>query len=58
MNIKINEDKKSIKIEMKDQITKLIKKFEEDSGKNVASSDTTPSMHNLFKVDISSVEFE
>ena len=52
MNIKINEDKKTIKIEMKDQITKLIKKFEEDSGESIMSSVTKLETHNLFKVDM------
>ena len=33
MNIKINEEKKTIKIEMKDQITKLIKKLNRIAAK-------------------------
>ena len=40
---------------MKDQITNLIKKIEEDSREIIGSSVTTPETHNLFKVDISSV---
>ena len=43
---------------MKDQIRKLIDKFEEDSGESVKSHVTTPSTHNLFKVDIESVELD
>ena len=58
MNIKINEEKKTVNIEMKDQITNLVKKNEEESGESIGSSVTTPATHNLFKVDISSVGLE
>ena len=46
MNIEINEEEKTIKIDMKDQITNLIKKFEEDSGESIVISVTTPAIHN------------
>ena len=50
--------KKTFKIEMKDQIRKLIEKFEHDSGESVQNSVSTPSAHNLFKVDIMSIELD
>ena len=58
MNIMIDEEKKKVKIEMKEQIRKLINKFEEDSEESVKNPVTTPSTHNLFKVDTSSVELD
>ena len=56
MNLKIDKDKKTVKIDMKEQISKLIDKFEEDSGESVKISVTTPATHNLFKVDIEGIE--
>jgi len=58
MNINIDEEKKTVEIEMKDQINKLIDKFEEDSGENVKKAVSTPATHNLFKVNITTEELE
>ena len=58
MNVKIDKNQKTVKIEMKDQISKLIEEFEKNSGESVKSNVTTPSTYNLFKVDIASVELE
>ena len=49
MNVIIDKSQKTVKIEMKDQMRKLIEKFEHDSGESVQTSVSTPSAHNLFK---------
>ena len=43
---------------MKDQIKKLIDKFEEDSGEDVKKTVSTPATHNLFKVNITTEELD
>ena len=50
--------KKTVEIDMKDQIKQVIEKFEIETGEKVDSEVTTPATHNLFKVDLSSIELE
>ena len=58
MNINIDEENRTVEIQMKDQINKLIDKFKEDSGENIKTNVSTPVTHNLFKVNITSEELE
>ena len=58
MKINIDEENRTVEIEMKDQINKLIAKFEEDSGEDIKKKVSTPATHNLFKVEITTEELE
>jgi hypothetical protein len=58
MKIRINEKDKTVEIDMKDQIREMIEKFETETGEKVGSLVTTPATHNLYKVNLYSMELE
>lgn len=58
MNIIINEKEKTVTIEMKEQIRKMIQEFEDETGVKLDDTVSTPATGNLFKVDMTSVELD
>ena len=58
MNIIINEKEKTVTIDMKEQIRKIIEDFEEETGVKLDDTVSTPATGNLFKVDMTSVELD
>lgn len=53
MNVIINEEKeKTVMIEIKDQIQKMIQEFEEETGVKLDDTVSTPATGDLFKVDV------
>ena len=58
MKIIINEKEKTVIIDMKEQIRKIIEDFEEETGTKLDDTVLTPATGNLFKVDMSLVELD
>ena len=58
IKIIIYEKEKTVEIDMKDQIQKMIDEFEEETGEHVDKSILTPATGNLFKVNMSAAELD